>query len=438
MSQLFIAHGHRDVDPLLQVHEAMRRASIPTWYTPAGVKDVDPDSVNEAIDAAFGMVVLVSASSIRSKAVQAQLERAIRRGLTLFPIRADNARLSKLFKTALADKLTDSLGDDGALERLVDAAKARYERRCPVISVMNLKGGVGKTTVSSQVFGSWQSKIGGRTLLIDLDPQYNLTQTFFDMDHADASSARDKSVISLFERSRLHAYDTVSPAESWSEISTEPFEPAERDVITHNILAGEGAPGGRFDLISGQFEISKYAFAKSPEALAMVGANFRRMIDYYRSEYDLIVFDTNPNATFLTRCALEAANRVLTPMHPDVYSLRGVKLLNQVIEEQISEDKRPELSILFNTVGRSEQSNFEADARNGAFNAQAGFDLSGALLNAALPRSGHLVVRSPEPEDLPWKQLVVHNGRGGGLKRIRENLNGIASELKRLVDDELL
>lgn len=435
MSQLFIAHGHRDIDPLLQVHEAMRRAAIPTWYTPPGSKDVDPETMYEAIDNAFGMVVLVSASSIRSKAVQMQLDRARERGLKLFPIRADNARLSKQFKTAIADQLTDSLGDDGALDRLVAAVKARYERRCPVVSVMNLKGGIGKTTIASQVFGAWQSSLGGRTLLIDLDPQYNLTQTFFDMEHADASSARDKSAISLFERSRLHAYDTVSPADNWSQISTEPFEPVARNVISHNLLTGEDAPGGRFDLISGQFEISKYAFAPSPESLAIVGANFRRMIDYYRSEYDLIVFDTNPNATFLTRCALEAADRILAPMHPDVYSLRGVKLLNQVMQEQVSDANRPDLSILFNTVGRSEQSNFEADARNGAFDEQAGFALSKALLTSALPRSGHLVVRSPEPGEDPWKQLVVHRGRGGGLKRIREALNGIAAELKVLVDN---
>ena len=434
MSQLFIAHGPRDIDPLLQVHEAMRRAAIPTWYTPPGGKDHDPDAINEIIDNAFGMVVLVSASSVRSRAVQAQLQRAIDRGLTLFPIRADNARLSKQFKAALADQLTDSLSDDGALDRLVTSAKARYERRCPVISVMNLKGGVGKTTVASQVFGTWQARMGGRTLLIDLDPQYNLTQTFFDMEHADASAARDKSVISLFERSRLHAYDMASPAENWSSISTEPFEPVSRDAICHNLLTGENAPGGRFDLISGQFEISKYAFAPSPQSLAVVGANFRRMIDYFRSEYDLIVFDTNPNATFLTRCALEAADRVLTPMHPDAYSLRGVKLLNQVMQEQVSDEKRPDLSILFNTVERSEQSNFEADARNGIFNEQAGFDLSSALLNSALPRSGHLVVRSPEPEELPWKQLVIHQGRGGGLKSMRQNLESIASELKLLVD----
>ena len=434
MSHLFIAHGPRDVDALLSVHEAMRGASIPTWYTPAGQKDVDQAAVNDAIDNAFGMVVLVSASSIRSRAVQAQIQRANERGLTLFPIRADNGRLSKLFKTVLADKLTDALSDEGALERLVNAARDRFERRCPVIAVMNLKGGIGKTTVSSQVFGAWQAELGGRTLLIDLDPQYNLTQTFYDMDHADASSARDKSVISLFERSRLHSRDALSPADDWGKVSTEPFTPAPREAIAHDILAGDGAPGGRLDLISGQFEISKYAFAPSPQALALVGSNFRRMIDHYRSQYDLIVFDTNPNATFLTRCALEAADRVLAPMHPDVYSLRGVRLLNQVMQEQVAPERRPELSILFNAVGRSEQSNFEADARNGAFDEQAGFALSKALLGTALPKSGHLVVRSPELGEAAWKQLVIHKGRGGGLKPIRETLTTIARELKALVE----
>lgn len=434
MSHLFIAHGPRDVDALLTVHEAMRQASVPTWYAPPGSdNEADPDQINQAIDNAFGMVVLVSASSIRSRAVQAQLQRATARGLTLFPIRADNGRLSRLFKTVLADDLTDAISDDGALDRLVDTARARYEHRCPVIAVMNLKGGVGKTTVSSQVFGAWQASLGGRTLLIDLDPQYNLTQTFYDMDYADISASSDKSVISLFERSRMHAPDATSPAESWSTISTDPFTPANQDVITHNLLDQDG-PGGRLDLISGQFEISKYAFAPSPEALAMVGANFRRMIDYYRSEYDLIIFDTNPNATFLTRCALEAADRVLAPMHPDVYSLRGVRLLNQVIQEQIEEGKRPALSVLFNAVGRSEQSDFEADARNGLFDEQAGFALSQTLLNSALPRSGHLVVRSPEEGEAPWKQLVIHRGRGGGLKPIRETLKEIALELKRLMD----
>ena len=432
MSHVFIAHGPKDTDALLTIHEALRAVSIPDSYIPIG-ETGDPDTINASIDDAFGMVVIVSASSMRSKSVQAQLQRALDRGLKLFPIRADNARLSRIFKSALADKLDSSLADEGALENLVGAVRERYQKRCPVIAVMNLKGGVGKTTVSSQVFATWQATLGGRVLLIDLDPQYNLTQTFYDMDYADASSSRDKSVISLFERSRLHTRDAVSPAENWGEVSTAPFTPSPREQITHDLLSGDG-PGGRLDLISGQFEISKYAFAPSPQALTLIGANFRKMIDFYRSQYDLIVFDTNPNATFLTRCALEAADRVLAPMHPDVYSLRGVRLLNQVMQGQVSAEKRPYLSVLFNTVGRSEQSNFEADARNGVFDEQAGFALSEALLSSALPRSGHLNVKSPDVGEAPWKQLVIHKGRGGGLKSIRQTLKSIALELKTLVD----
>ncbi len=434
MSHLIIAHGHHDVDALLQVHEAVRQYSIPTWYiTPEGRGDVDHEAIHTAIDDAFAMVVLVSGSSVRSKAVQVQIQRAQERGLTLIPIRADNARLSRLFKSALADQLTDSLADEGALKRLTEKVRKRYERRCPVITVMNLKGGVGKTTVSSQLFGTWQALLGGRTLLIDLDPQYNLTQTFFNMDFADESAAKDKSVISLFERSRLHAADAASPANSWTRIETEPIPPLPREKIAHDLISQTG-PGGRFDLISGQFEISKYAFASNPASLAMVGSNFRRMIDHYRSEYDLIVFDTNPNATFLTRCALEAADRVLAPMHPDMYSLRGVRLLNHVMNELVSEDKRPDLSVLFNGVRRQEQTNFEADARNGVYDEKAGFALSKALLQNALPRSGHLIVRSPDAGAPPWQQLVVHKGRGGGLKAIRDTLFGLAAELKREVE----
>ena len=430
MSHAFIVHGPKDVDSLLAVHEALRRSGIGTWYEPPGADTPESQaSIADAIDKAFAMVVLVSAGSIRSREAQAQIERAIARGLTIIPFRTDNARLSGVFKKELAGTLKLAVMDEGGLDRLVAEVRARYRRKCPVLSVMNLKGGVGKTTISSQVFGAWQSALGGRILLVDLDPQYNLTQTFFDMDTADTSAARDKSVISLFEKSRLHAADAASPAESWNRLSAEPFPmPAAADIV-HPILGADG-PGGVLDLISGQFEISKYAFASDTAALSAINTNFQRTVEHLRSHYDLIVFDTNPNATFLTRCALEASDRVIAPMHPDMYSLRGVKLLNQVLNEHIRADVRPDLSVLFNKVARNEQSTFEADARNGAHDQRAGFKLSEALLQTALPRSGHLDVRSPEPDQAPWKSLVIHKGRGGGLKAIREALKSAAAEIR--------
>jgi hypothetical protein len=122
-------------------------------------------------------------------------------------------------------------------------------------------------------------------------------------------------------------------------------------------------------------------------------------------------------------------------MHTDIYSLRGVKLLNQVLQTQIPVNQRPELSVLFNAVSRSEQSTFEAEARNGTYNDVAGFALSDALLKSALPRSKHLAVKPPQEGQPAWKQLVIHSGRGGGLKQIRESLKTIALELKALSDE---
>ncbi|MFN7054220.1 AAA family ATPase [Hyphomonas sp.] len=430
MSHVYISHSGADPDALLALHEALRTAGVTPAY---GTGTGERAGADEAIGRAFALAVLVSADAIRSRHVRADVEAARARGLRIIPYQIDKARLTGFFKTDVQPFLRHSSAQPDGLARFVAEVQAAYRQKCPVIAVMNLKGGVGKTTVSAQLSGAWQALTGGRVLMIDLDPQYNLTQTFFSMEAADAFAAEDRSVISLFERSRLHARDAVSPAESWLTLTPAPFSPAARDAFVHELLGPDGPPG-RLDLISGQFEISKYAFAADPDALAAIKQHFLRCIEHYRSEYDLILFDTNPNATFLTRCALEAADRVIAPMHADIYSLRGVRLLGQVIRGQIGSARQPDLSVLFNMVNRNEQSTFEADARNGAFDTLAGFPLSRALMTAALPRSAHFTVRAPEEGQPRWRQLLVHAGRGGGLKPIRNSLRQLAGDLRTLLD----
>jgi chromosome partitioning protein len=428
MSHVFISHSGAEPDVLLRLHEALRAAGIADryWTEPA-----PPEAVNEAIREAFAVIILVSAEAIRSRRVREDIALARAAGVRLLPYQTDKARLTGIFREEVQPLLKHSASQPEGLDRLIAEVREAYRRRCPVIAVMNLKGGIGKTTISAQVFGAWQASFGGRVLLVDLDPQYNLTQTFFPMDVADAFAADDRSAISLFERSRLHARDAPSPAENWLTLSTQPFTPPRGAAFAHALL-GENGPPGRLDLISGQFEISKYAFATDQAALGAIKQHFLRAIEHFRSAYDLIVFDTNPNATFLTRCALEAADRVLAPMHADIYSLRGVRLLAQVIRDQVAEAERPALSVLFNAVNRNEQSVFEADARISTFDGKAGFALSKALLTAALPRSAHFTVRAPQEGEAPWRQLIVHAGRGGGLKPVRHSLKQIALELKEL------
>ncbi len=434
MSHIFISHSVDDIDALLEIHEALRRAGVPARYDTSRVSGDGPRAAADAlIEASAAMIVLVSAGAVRARPVQGDIECAKQAGVPLIPFRLDSARITGIFKTEIAPLLTLPHREDGGLGPLVEAARNRYRRRCPVIAVMNLKGGVGKTTVSAQVAGVVQAETGGRVLMIDFDPQYNLTQTFVSMDIADAAAGEDRSVISLFELSGLHQRGAPSPAEDWSKLSTEPFAPAPREALVHPLLDDEG-PAGRLDLVSGQFEISKYAFVHDGEALDQVQANFLQIIEYYRSQYDLIIFDTNPNATFLTRCAMQAADRVVAPMHPDIYSLRGVRLLWRVMQDQLPETARPDVRVLFNAVGRSEQSDFEADARIGRYDEIAGFPLSNALFSNALPASAHLRVRPPQEDAPPWRRLLIHHGRGGGLKSMREALRAVGAEVAVGID----
>ncbi|MEM7661636.1 MAG: AAA family ATPase [Pseudomonadota bacterium] len=422
MSHAFIAHAEDQLDALLEVSEHLRRVGIPSRYVPHD--EPNRATSDKAIDDASFMIVLVSFEAMKSKTVRNDIARARLNGLTILPVRADRSRVGGFVKSELGKDLVLSTGD---MDGLIEAAQQAYRAGCPVVAVMNMKGGVGKTTVTAQVAAAYQKSGGGRVLLIDLDPQYNLSQLFFPSGEADEAAAKDASVISLFEKSQLHEPHRGSPADQWSRLSVEPFTAAPRDAITHPIIA-KGANRGRLDVIFGQFEISKYAFSTDREGLKTVREHFLRTLDYYRSQYDLIFLDTNPNATFLTRCALQAADRVLAPMHTDVYSLRGIKLLNRVITDQTETDHRPDLSVLFNAVERREQSNFEADTRNGAFDEQVGFKLSSTIMTAVLPRSRHFQVRVSE-DDPPAKRLLVHHGRGGGLRHVRQALTTVAAEL---------
>ena len=426
MSYAFITHGADHLDNLLKLHEAFRTAGIPAKY----VQDdtVDRAHADAIVDDATLMIVLVSYESMRSKSVKADIKRARKNGLRIIPVLADRARLTGFVRSELSHIQMHPIED---MPAIVKDAQRTYRLGCPVVAIMNLKGGVGKTTLSAQLAGTYQAKNKNRVLLIDFDPQYNLTQLFFPGPAADKAIADDRSIISLFEKSRVHAADTPSPADSWSTLNVEPFTPAPRQKIAHSLI-GKPNLKGRLDIIFGQFEISKYAFSSDQSGLEAVRANFLRAIDHYRSQYDLIFLDTNPNATFLTRCALQAADRVIAPMFTDIYSLRGVRLLNRVINDQTAPDQRPDLSILFNAVERREQSNFEADTRNGVFDQQVGFPLSKSVMTAALPRSRHFRVKLTE-DDPPIKRLLIHHGRGGGLRHIREALTSTSVELGALI-----
>lgn len=121
-----------------------------------------------------------------------------------------------------------------------------------VVSVINLKGGVGKSTITA-LLGRHASLMGLKVLAIDLDPQANLSQAFMTNDYRNFLRERKASIVEIF-RGYL-------PPSSGSG-SSRPLDVD--DVVVRDTPLG----GKNLQLIPSRFDFSDY--------LVEIHAGFRR------------------------------------------------------------------------------------------------------------------------------------------------------------------
>lgn len=165
-----------------------------------------------------------------------------------------------------------------------------------VISIANQKGGVGKTATTSNL-GICLHQMGKRVLVIDMDPQGNLT----------LSLAPDGSV----ER-------TVADALLDHKADLPLIK------IFHDL-------GGILDLAP-----TSLALASAEAALMnKLGREFRLrdQLAKISDDYDFILIDTPPSLGLLTINALVAAHLVLIPTEARFFSLQGLQMLQGSIDE---------------------------------------------------------------------------------------------------------
>ncbi len=156
-----------------------------------------------------------------------------------------------------------------------------------IVSVINQKGGVAKTTTSLNVASSW-AKLGKNVLLIDLDPQSSATKAIF--------GDRD------FEHT---IYDVIMghlPAEN-AIVASEDFG---IDVIPAEIL------------LSG-IDI---------QLAAHFGREIvRKKLEFVAKKYDSIIIDCSPSLGLMTVNALMASKDIIIPICPEYFSLKGIDLI---------------------------------------------------------------------------------------------------------------
>lgn len=161
-----------------------------------------------------------------------------------------------------------------------------------VISVSNIKGGVGKTSVTSTLAAGLAKK-GYKVLMVDSDPQTNLSMCFLEELGED-----DLSLNEIYEKRRTLTEVRVNIAEN-------------------------------LDLIPGSFNLCR----ADMKFLGIDRASIlKKAINALKDNYDYIVIDTPPNLGILSINAFVVSDYVVVPMAADTFSLKGVKLLREALD----------------------------------------------------------------------------------------------------------
>ena len=212
----------------------------------------------------------------------------------------------------------------------------------PVVAVLNMKGGVGKTTISAHVMRVLYHRHRVKILLVDLDPQFNLSQALISRAIYEKRQASNRTILSAMEPPPAIGLHDI-------RISNSP-PPKAGDVIygLRHIRKSKVT----LDLLPGDFRLVKYSMIDNSTKLDSVQKRFRRFIGESRKDYGLICIDCNPSSSFITSCALHACTHLLVPVRPDRYSVLGLEILNDFVEGIPTIDPRPELLVLLNGIPR--------------------------------------------------------------------------------------
>ena len=179
--------------------------------------------------------------------------------------------------------------------------------------VFNQKGGVGKSTITCNLAAIGASA-GGRTLVVDLDPQGNSTRYLLG-DRADEVEA---TLAGFFDQTLNFRLNPL-PTEEF--VHRTPFD---------NLHVMPSSP--LLEELSSKLE-SRYKIFKLRDALEELDG-----------DYDAIWIDTPPALNFYTRSALIAADRCLIPFDCDDFSRRALYALMENVEE-IRADHNRELEV---------------------------------------------------------------------------------------------
>ena len=208
------------------------------------------------------------------------------------------------------------------------------------ISFLNMKGGVGKTTLAVNIAGALAKLEDFKVLLVDLDPQYNATQYLVDLElHPEYVNGDEPTVLdimggatnvpSVIDGVKMVKRKNITLADVTRKIYCNPYQKNALDLIpgTLHLINLEMAPRGYEHKLQ----------------------NFINKID---NVYDFIFIDCPPTFSVFLLSGFLASDYYIVPLKPDPLSSLGIPLLERVINaySELYEKVVQPLGVIFTMV----------------------------------------------------------------------------------------
>jgi chromosome partitioning protein len=209
-----------------------------------------------------------------------------------------------------------------------------------IISFLNMKGGVGKTTlcIEMALFLSEYYHDKKNVLVIDIDPQSNSTHSFYE---------------------RFEIVDLENPLFDMESL------PSINKVFTNSFMRETKIEEAILELTKNLHLLPGDLGTVFMDRETSTGAAEQRLLNFIidndlKNKYDYIFIDCPPTYSFYTVSALLSSDFYFVPVKPDAYSILGLDLLERVVADlkrgyRFIFDNKPikNLGVIFTMVGGS-------------------------------------------------------------------------------------
>ena len=218
----------------------------------------------------------------------------------------------------MAGKLSTSM------VQVKDSLKMRNAEGGKAVCFFNNKGGVGKTTLVANLAAQLAINLDQKVLVVDADPQCNLTQYVLSDDDFESTYGRLAATGTI--------YDVIHPL-SIGKGYSQKLPIRQTDKFGFDVILGDPRLALKEDLLAQDWRDAKAGGTRGLRTTFL----FSNLIDRAFSSYDFIFFDMGPSLGAINRSILLSADYFVVPMSVDIFSLWAIRNIGSALSVWQSE-----------------------------------------------------------------------------------------------------